>query len=728
MVFVEKRHIRQSLIFSLLALLLLVSCQSKEHQIEAFRKQLVAEQEHAMRVTDEVLQALQAQSVDSLLHVAASADNILFYVFDRKEMVFWSDNWLAAHDVFLTRYDKWQFVRFDNAQGLCRWTKAGNYNVLTVLPLKTTYLISNRDLRNTFVPPFRLDEHIQMRQARVPDSWPVNDADGNYLFSLQWVEQTDATTATDEHFAASFSYQRLLKNEPDEQADYHREAHVYIIMCVVMMVALLIIGLVIAYRNKGFGNMSLRLKFQFLSVSLLLVTFAYVYWASITYVTDRYEARQIHELQKKAAYLQKVMQESFYFASALRPSDEAGMNIYLRDLCFSYETDINVYNMQGDLIGSSSPAIFEKGLVSRHLDPEPFFAPQDQLTKYKQIGDLSYLVSYVPLYNGSYVQFGFIEVPYYVTASERRAAIDEFLSRLLLPYLMVMILAIVLCLVICRRITQPLTAMLEAMRRTDVGKHNEHIRYRYDDEVGRLVAQYNHMVDQLADSTDRLARSEREGAWRTMARQIAHEINNPLTPMKLNIQQLQRLHDTSDERFDVFFQRSSRMLIEEIDNLSTIASSFSSFAKMPEVKTDKIDVATQLFSVITLFRTNQQKVPIRYVGAEYGVYAITDGEQIRQVFTNLLKNALQAIGGREDGDIIVILKDMGGSVEVSVSDNGSGIAEEIRERVFLPNFTTKSTGTGLGLAISKNIVDCSGGKIWFDTSDRGTTFYISLRK
>jgi len=229
-------------------------------------------------------------------------------------------------------------------------------------------------------------------------------------------------------------------------------------------------------------------------------------------------------------------------------------------------------------------------------------------------------------------------------------------------------------------------------------------------------------------SARKLAQSEREGAWRTMARQIAHEINNPLTPMKLSIQQMQRLKRNDDERFDSFFRHSTDVLIEQIDGLSRIASSFSSFAKLPAVSPTEVDIAEKLYAVISLFRNNIQNVPIRYVGAQKGVMGIADGEQIGQVFNNLIKNALQAIESRENGDIIVMLKEMADHLEISVSDNGPGIDESIRDKVFVPNFTTKTTGTGLGLAISKNIIEGCGGSIRFETGQKGTTFFITILK
>jgi nitrogen fixation/metabolism regulation signal transduction histidine kinase len=288
-------------------------------------------------------------------------------------------------------------------------------------------------------------------------------------------------------------------------------------------------------------------------------------------------------------------------------------------------------------------------------------------------------------------------------------------------------------------VSSPLTTISTQIKNYRLGEKSQHISYFFRDEVGDLIQHYNDMMDALAESTQRLARSEREGAWRTMARQVAHEINNPLTPMKLTLQQLQRHKGT--ERFDEYFDRSTQLLIEQIETLGHIAKSFSSFAKMPEVNPTEVDVAKKLYAFIMMMRNNDAQVPIRYVGPNQGVEVVTDAEQITQVFTNIVRNALQAMEGQDNADVIIVLKqvpdnqrlakDLSESdqwVEIAFSDNGPGIADEVRNKVFIPNFTTKNAGAGLGLAISKNIVEGSGGKITFQTSEKGTIFFVYLKK
>lgn len=201
--------------------------------------------------------------------------------------------------------------------------------------------------------------------------------------------------------------------------------------------------------------------------------------------------------------------------------------------------------------------------------------------------------------------------------------------------------------------------------------------------------------------------------------------------MKLSVQKLQLKHGT--DQFDAYFDKTTKMLISEIDNLAHIAQSFSTFAKQPEVVTSEVDVAEKLSHVITLQRENDEQIPVRYVGPDSGVMGMADKEQISQVFVNIIRNAIQAVNGAglaQNGDIIVVLNALYSEkeMEISISDNGPGIPQDIQEKIFRPNFTTKSNGNGLGLAISKHIVEGSGGRIAFETSPKGTTFYIYLRK
>lgn len=707
-------------------LLFLSACSSPERSVSRFQKQLNARQATALRYCEDVVRALGSNSFDSVRVATQNTDGILFYIFSTEGMVYWSDNWLSGQGIMYPKYDRWFYYHFENAETVCRWRECGEYKILTIIPVKYAYTLENELLHNTFIEPFRLPKNYQIRQSKPKGSMPVVDSEGNYLFSIIVTDLKDEPAVEEHRLADSFSYQAVL--ETGEQRT-HVNIHFFIIASLIFLVCLLCMGVYGIWRSRGLSNMRLSVKYQYLIVSMLLVLFACVFLVAVKYVRERYLDRQQSELQHKAKYLQKSLQDLYYWNMNLTARNTPGLNVDLRDLCFSYETDINVYDMEGNLVGSSSPAVFEKGIKSTHIHPEPFFAKNCTMVREEQLGEMKYMAAYTELFNGNYVQIGYIEVPYYVAADERHMAVDDFLQKLLPSYLTVMMLAILVALILSRGITRQLMEVSEALKQVRVGKRNRHLQYDHKDEVGDIVEEYNKMVDQLEESTERLAKSEREDAWRTMARQVAHEINNTLTPMKLNIQMLQMLKAKhQDERFNQKFDSTTNTLLDTLDGLSNIATSFSTFAKLPEQHPENVDIAAKLFSVIGLFRENAEGVPVRYVGAEYGVFAMADNAQINQVFTNLIKNALQAINGAPGGDIIVILKDLSDSVEISVSDNGCGIPEEAQPRIFTPYFTTKTTGTGLGLGISKNIVEGCGGTIRFKTSKKGTQFFVTLRK
>ena len=234
-------------------------------------------------------------------------------------------------------------------------------------------------------------------------------------------------------------------------------------------------------------------------------------------------------------------------------------------------------------------------------------------------------------------------------------------------------------------------------------------------------------MEELAESAELLARTERELAWREMAKQVAHEIKNPLTPMKLNIQYLQRAKNEKGAHFDEYFDRVTRTLIEQIDTLSDIATEFSNFAKIPKARNEVFNLATQLTKVTELFESSAHiDLSVELDGRDE-LLVCADREQISRALVNLIKNAIQSIPPKRKGKVKVVLAKKQDWAVISVRDNGTGIQEDIRQQMFQPNFTTKSSGMGLGLAIVKKIIENAHGKIWFETElDQGSTFYIEL--
>lgn len=713
----------------LCGMVFLSACHNVKYEGKRVQKTFLQQQDEAMRLTERLQDLVLGSSFDSVWNLTQNTD-ILFYVFDRSGMVYWSDNWLAGTQIRLRQYDQWYYQKFDNAHCVCRWTQAGPYNILSVIPIKYAYPLANKQLRNAFIPPFKGCDECDITIAKNNNYFPIYSADSTYVFSICSSPLEQKAAQQPMRLAPTFSYQPILQTDTEEAVSAFNRGHarMYFRLTFVFFAVLLVIGSIGLVRNHGFRKMTLRTKFSYLIVSLLSLNALVVFLISIGHVKQRYAAQQEQQLRQKTTYIQHALQEIYFWNVNLGPAQSAGMNIDLRDLSFAYQSDIHVYDMSGNLVGSSAIDLFDKGLRSRHIDPHAFFESDPNILRQEDIGDLHYLSSYTAFFNGNYVQIGYINVPLFLSQDALNAEVDAFIAKLLPTALLVILISFLLGLAVTRTLTRPLSELADKMRHFKIGQQGNRLDYDKSDEIGQLVVRYNQMVDELESATERLAKSERETAWRTMARQIAHEINNPLTPMKLTIQQLQRTKKMGDARFDDYFDKSTHLLIEQIDNLSHIAASFSTFAKMPEVVPEKVNIAERLYSVIELFRNNNSQVPIRYVGPQTGVEAMADKEQIGQVFNNLIKNALQAIENKKEGDIIVLLKDLPTQVEISVSDNGCGIPPEIQDKVFRPNFTTKSTGMGLGLAISKNIITGSGGSIRFETSPQGTTFYILLPK
>ncbi len=482
-------------------------------------------------------------------------------------------------------------------------------------------------------------------------------------------------------------------------------------------------------KNKRTYALGLTSKFQLVFISLLFVSFISILIFSVNYIRSNYRQEQIAELEKKKQYIRNSLQDLYYWTEDIATVDEQSLNTNLQELAYRYQTDINIYDNAGKLRGSSQSLIFSKNLISGLMSPEVYFPDRTTENQYEQIGKLAYLAAYSDLINGDYLQIGYISIPQYFSQTEINAKIEQFLGAIIQIYLIIIILSIILILIAGRQLAEPLHQLESKLKSMRLGGKNEKIEYKSKDEIGQLVEQYNRTVDELEKSAQLLLTAERESAWRTMARQVAHEINNPLTPMKLTIQQLQRTKKLDPEQFDGYFEKAAHTLVEQIDNLSRIAGTFSQFARMPETKFTDVDIAGKLVSVVNLFQHNYENIRISYTGPEKDIIVSGDPEQIIQVFNNILKNATQSIKKGVKGKIDVTLEFEEETVIIRFTDNGAGISETIRNEIFKPNFTTKSAGMGLGLSISKSIIEHMGGHISFITKqDEGTTFEIRVNR
>jgi two-component system, NtrC family, nitrogen regulation sensor histidine kinase NtrY len=290
----------------------------------------------------------------------------------------------------------------------------------------------------------------------------------------------------------------------------------------------------------------------------------------------------------------------------------------------------------------------------------------------------------------------------------------------------IFLIAGVIALFITNRITRSFSIIGDKMREVNLGKMNEEIIWNRNDEIGELVKEYNKMVNKLGESAEVLARSEREGAWREMARQVAHEIKNPLTPMKLSIQYLQKAILNNSPDVKELTANVANTLVEQIDHLSKIAFDFSQFANIGNTQVELFDMHEVIGSLKELYQRGPQ-VEINWEAVPEKVMLRADKTQMNRLFTNLFQNAVEACDDKDQCIIDVNEFQENGSIIVSIKDNGEGIPDSMQSKIFAPNFTTKSSGTGLGLAMCKTIVEQAHGKIWFETKPgEGTTFHIEL--
>lgn len=402
----------------------------------------------------------------------------------------------------------------------------------------------------------------------------------------------------------------------------------------------------------------------------------------------------------------------------------------ITDLAQLHNADVNLYNSDGSLQITSQPFVYNKGVLSRMMDPMAFYnlnrLKKIQYVQEEQYGKMNYLSIYVPVMGYGTHAVGYLNIPYFNSQSRLKREISSFLVTIINLNAFIFLLSGIIALFLTNRITASFSLISAMMKDVNLGKHNAEIVWKKKDEIGRLVTEYNKMVQKLEESAVALAKTEREGAWREMARQVAHEIKNPLTPMKLSIQYLQKAINNNAPNVKELSSNVAQTLVEQIDHLSRIASEFSQFANIGNARNEVFELNRLLDSLVYLHDV-QENVQIHWDSNRDNVYIDADKTQINRLFTNLLQNAIEAIPEGEHGEVTVREDRNGHSVKVSITDSGTGIPNVMLPNIFTPNFTTKTSGTGLGLAICKGIVEQSRGRIWFDTEEgKGTTFFVEL--
>jgi len=479
---------------------------------------------------------------------------------------------------------------------------------------------------------------------------------------------------------------------------------------------------------------SFKNRIQYSLVAILFLTFVLICSGTVYFIVQQYRAKHNDNLRNTMRSVYVELIHKLEFEEDLENwSSEDYYNLDELLVKFSnvFYTDINLYNEEGQLLATSRSEIFDRQLLSRRMNRLVFekLARENasEFIHNEHIGQMQYISAYIPLLNSENEFLAYLNLPYFTQSGALTRDVTNLVVAVINIYMILLLLILLLSVILADRITQPLRMIQNRIAQVSLSQKNEMIQYDRSDEIRGLVEEYNFMVQELERSAGLLAQSERESAWREMAKQIAHEIKNPLTPMKLNVQHLQRTiaEGTTDPEM---VRRISATLIEQIDSLSAIAREFSDFAKMPRASNRRINLVTQLKNLQQLFETNEDISLIFSLATHKSIMVYADKEQLMRVFINLVKNAQQSIPEGRKGKIEIGLEvESDHLVRVSIKDNGKGIPEEIRDKLFRPNFTTKSAGMGMGLAISYNVIRSFGGNIWYDTVlGQGTTFYVEL--
>lgn len=478
-------------------------------------------------------------------------------------------------------------------------------------------------------------------------------------------------------------------------------------------------------ERQSFRN---RIKLAMGSVSFISLLF--IGLLTVLYVINGYHSRNVEMISEKSRSVLIELENKLKDREELGDADRVLIAGLLTKFSKVFFTDINLYTIDGRLLATSRPRLYDEGLLAEVIDPRAYtemrFSQRSSFIQEETIGNLNYLTAYVPFRNERGEVIAFMSLPYFARQYGLQQEIFSLLAALINIYVFLILLSVVLAIIISNRITEPLRFIRESLRNLKLDQTNRAIVWTSKDEIGELVEEYNRTLNELVQSAELLARSERESAWREMAKQVAHEIKNPLTPMKLSIQMLQRSKNDGVDDLDERIDRMAKTLIEQIDTLSNIATEFSSFAQMPGSNMESVDLRELLESAVSLHQGSEAEVLLQ-LPTDGPSIILADRDQMLRVFNNLIKNGIQAIPEDRRPQIVIALKHQDQHWLVSVSDNGTGIAEELREQIFAPNFTTKTSGMGLGLAMVKNIVELAKGRIWFETDlGKGSTFYISF--
>ena len=476
--------------------------------------------------------------------------------------------------------------------------------------------------------------------------------------------------------------------------------------------------------------LSLRVRI-FLSM-IILILIASLLMASISIIQFKNEAKEYHQerLDRKENAVKEHI--NYVLSTTTYPLTPDNLDLIFKDkiheLADIHNLEINIYSLKGKLL-KSSKASFSIDKVQPPIPNYILKLVQSSVEKryvdIKNVSGLKNRSSYSLIKDDKFKSLGILNIPYVEDDGFYENELQQFLMRLGQVYSFMLIIAFALAYFLSSYITKSLKTISDKIGETSLNQKNEKIVTEANSkEINLLIKAYNAMVDKLEESATKLAQSEREQAWREMAKQVAHEIKNPLTPMRLTVQSFQRKFNANDPELKQKLNDYSKTLIQQIDTMSSVASAFSNFASMPAQQNETLNVVNVVELALDIFNEDY----IVFESNKEYVISKLDRTQLIRIITNLVKNAIQSIPEEQkDKQILVSVNEEKDNVIISVKDTGAGIESINTQHVFEPKFTTKTSGMGLGLGIIKNIIENYKGTITFETElGKGTTFIVSL--
>ena len=478
-------------------------------------------------------------------------------------------------------------------------------------------------------------------------------------------------------------------------------------------------------------NVKLGVKIQIIQAVILLFSFVLIGFIGFSNFNKQNDTYHRERLKRKEKALLRDVEYHLKSISEFVTEDNFIDNFenYTHIRSDVNQIDINFYNLDGDLVILSNPDRFKAynlplSMPKEILDEVLVNKGGDYTQEIKYDSDI-YFSSFFLIRNKRNEPLAILNVPYFDFNEVRKKDLEFYLRELALIYVMLLIIAFFVSYILTKIITDPLKDLSNTLKDLELRGDNKTLDWDVNDEIGDLIKAYNNATNKLQISADLLAQKEREGAWREMAKQVAHEVKNPLTPMKLQVQFLQQTLKANDPDFKEKLNGFSEALIEQIDNMTNIANEFSNFASLPKLHFETFQIYTLLKQLRDFYRGQDLHLEQEFQDCEI----VGDKHQLQRVFNNLIRNGYQSVPEGREPYLELYFEILEDVIRIHVKDNGSGIPNHIFERIFEPKFTTKDSGKGLGLAMVKNIVKAHKGNITVETElNKGTIFTVELPK